>query len=464
MQISLAISELISKLKETSGRKAKLDLVEAFPHQNELKTFIKCVYSTNNIYQSKIDIELAAPGLWNAVAATNNWFEAYSTYMDGERRGDLGARRLSEAYHSCITTADKELFEYVIKGEVKCGIAEKGWNSVLGSDTIFIPPYQRCSKLSQNNHLQWDGIICQTKEDAQFVNIVVGASEGDIEFYTRNWNLIECDITRDWVARVESSTVRPRTGVYMGEIYALDKDGQRFGREKSNGLVNGVIQTGIASEELAAFGIVLWDHVPLGDFFEGSCLVPYDVRFCNALDITDCQWSTTNIHFSMVKSEKCTDMARVAEIFKEVLQNKGEGVCIKNPRGIWESSDGHKDIVKIKIPMVVRMRVKGFNEADADSRHRDTFASINMESEDGRFVSAMSGMTDDMRKKIHNNRESYLEKVFECKCNGIQWNPEEPHSLYYLNFVRERDDVNTAHTFEDIKAVEDSAIESIAMV
>ncbi len=469
MSVSELILSTVKQVTETKGNKAKHAIVEAVKSETALKTFVSSVYANTNLYQSKINEDLAAPTMWDAVSKTRNWYEALHWFLEGERRGDGGAMRISQAFHSCISSADQELLKFIVQGDLKCGIGAKGWNKLLGDDTIFIPPYQRCSKLADNNHTQWDGIWAQTKEDAQFVNII--QCNGQVEFYSRNFNLIECDILTKWGEEfLEHKAVGSETStdvVYMGEIYVTDENGERYGREKSNGLINGVIQTGVRSEEFHGVDIVLWDCVPVGDFYAGKCHIPYIKRyFATELLVNEAPSlaSSDKVNITMVETSVCESMDDVAKIFQEVLKAEGEGLVIKNPDGIWETSGGHRDLVKIKIPMLVRMRVVGYNEADSTSRHHNTFGSIQMESEDGRVISAMSGMTDEMRKKIHNNREDYIGKIFECKCNGIQWNPQEPHSLYYLNFKAERIDVDTAHTFEDIKGIMDSAIEQLKMV
>lgn len=483
MNTSEKIYDLICKLKETSGSNAKKALVVEFIKDPDLKKslreFITHVHSTENMYQSKIDESLYTGGGFfeESIASDKCWKLAYQNFMSGVTRGSIGAENLAKAFYSCSTKADKEMLRLVVYGEIKCGIGAATWNKLFGYEVVYIPPYQRCSKLSQGNHLKWNspqGMIVQTKEDAQFLNMILTRDDDCekiyVNFRTRSFKKIENEFVSDLLTNALNSNnfKFPIVGdVFMGEIY-VTQDGVRFGREKSNGLINSIIQTGELSEG-NGFDIVLWDHVHISEFINKSSDEKYSSRLCAVEEFVDDYNKAVDENFpvkiSVVKTAYVKSMEEVGKIFHSIVNDNGEGVVIKNPDGVWEhNDDGHKDLVKVKIPMNVKLRIKGFNEADETSRHRNTFASLIMESEDGKIATSMSGMSDKQREEINANREAWLGKIIELKCNGIQYNPEEPHSLYYPSFECERPDVLAAQTLEDIKLVQQSAIEAIAMI
>lgn len=465
------LSNFIKDLLETKGTNNKKDLTSIFIQNEEdrnlLSDYLKTVYSTENLYQSKINKELEAPSLFSAHEVDMTALSAYKFFMNGERRGFEGERRLSMAYNKC-PPEEQQLLEYIVRGEIKCGIGALTWNKIFGEELIYIPRYQRCSKLTDRNHEKWDGIIVQEKEDAQFVNICI--NDNTCEMKTRNWKSTVNSLFNKVTDVLDQQNLDL---VLMGEIYVTDTNGERFGREKSNGLINGVAQTGEDfSEECGGLDIVLWDAIDTNDFNKGKSDVEYDERFetlkfsINSLIVPALESNGLgNVKLSAIKSAQVKDMDGVKTIFKEILKRKGEGVVIKNPKGAWAHSDGgHKDIVKVKIKMNVKLRIVGFNEAEETSRHSKTFASLQMQSEDGRIVTAVSGMSDLVREMINNDRENFMNKICEVKCNGIQYNPEEPHSLYYANFIDFRADVNAAQDFDDIEKVLDSAVEAIDMI
>lgn len=482
---SVILGNLFKDLKLQNGTNNKkafvLDYCKDETNRLILAEFISQVFSKENFYQTKIDKTPNKPSIFEApITVDLSWYNATKKFFEGERRGDKGRENLNTVYNRCMTPEDQELLEYIVLGEVKCGIGAATWNKLLDEDVVYIPRYQRCSKLSDGNHKNWDSIIVQTKEDAQFVNIV--CTQNSIEMFTRNWNLITCaqimsplNIIRDafntavdkmFIAR----KAQRQEGVLMGEIYVTDPDGNRYGREKSNGMITAIIQTGENLPEGCGFDVTIWDFVDIDSHQAKKSVEPYTTRFTLSTKLVhfindELKGSGVNFKIGMVKSQPVSDMAEVGKIFHQIVNSKGEGVVIKNPDGIWEHNDnGHKDIVKVKLPMNVKLRVESFNEAEPTSRHANTFASINMRSECGRIVTAMSGMKDADRLRFNNDREAYIGQIFEVKCNGIQYNPEEPHSLYYANYLCERKDVDSAQDFDDIVKVQQSAVDAISMI
>lgn len=469
---SVILGNFIEELKLVKGTNNKKQFVIDFTkdqiNKEVLCEFISAVYSKENFYQTKIDKTPYSAGIFDdTLKVDQSWYDVLRNFFEGTRRGDEGANRLNVLYNRCMTEQDKQLVEYVVSGEVKCGIGAATWNKLLETDVVYIPRYQRCSKLSDGNHNNWDGIIVQTKEDAQFVNIVIN-SDG-VALYTRNWNEIVCNnlqILKTIIKNASNGT----HGILMGEIYVTDPEGNRYGREKSNGTITGVIATGEDLPFGCGFDITLWDFVDLDSHTNKKCTTPYNDRLATTqllVDKINVELGSvlTNFKVGLVKTVKVSTMEEVSKIFYKIVNSKGEGVVIKNPIGVWEHNDnGHKDIVKVKLPMNVKLRVVSFNEADPSSRHSNTFASINMRSECGKIITAMSGMKDSDRTRFNNDREGYIDAVFEVKCNGIQYNPEEPHSLYYANYLCERHDVDSAQDFEDILKVQQSAVEAISMI
>ena len=469
--MSTELSNFVKDLIEIKGTNNKKEFISIHiqdpKNHSELMRYLRAVYSTENLYQSTINKELEAPSMFGGHEVDMDVFSAYEFFLAGTRRGSDGERRLSQAYNRCPED-QQYLLEFIVRGELKCGVGPLTWNKIFGSEIIYIPRYQRCSKLADKHHEKWEGgFIVQDKEDAQFINVVMGANS--CELRTRNWNLMS-NVFMDKISKLLSQI--NQNAVLMGEVYVLDQNMKRFGREKSNGIINGVSATGEDfNEECGGVELVLWDGVALSDFHKGRNNTMYEIRFellQNVVEEINQLMESNgidNFKVSAVRSNTVNDMEGVKKYFREVLEDHGEGLVIKNLKGIWEHCDkGHKDLVKVKLAMNVKLRIVGYNEADANSRHVNTFGSLQVESEDGKIITGASGLSDAMRLMIHNNREGFLNKIVEIKCNGIQYNPEEPHSLYYANFVAVREDVDKAQDFDDIVKVMDSAIEAIDMV
>lgn len=458
--MSVELRKHIRAITEASGPNAKIgyvqDLIKSNPIESEeLKWFLSMVYSGHNWYQTKI----GKPGALAMIGKPKLTIqEAITNYFSGERRGNTGATRLGVVSASLGSDEERELLQFALWADIKAGFGPKSINKVWPG-LIFIPPYQRCSTFDKGYHLRWDweaGVFVQEKEDQMFCNLICDVEP---QVFSRNFNLITCPTSMKVLTEYALETLE-----YLGEPVVLhgelkvrnDTTGEFLGREASNGLVNGIIQTGLDLPEGHSAHIVVWDLIPKRDFFEGRCPIPYKTRF-STLDDLLAYGPSKNV--KLINNVVVRGIDKVKEIFGTVVSKKGEGLVIKSADGTWENSDGGStDAIKLKIEMPVELRIIGFNEADAKSKHKGTFASLQCQSEDGKIVTGVSGMTDDVRAMINADREGYTGRIITAQCNGIQWNPEEPHSLYFAQYLETRLDKDEADSLEKIVSIQNSAI------
>jgi hypothetical protein len=464
----------IKTIQEAKG-KEKLTFVRSLVETSspedieELKTYLKYVYGTENWYQTQLNIPKAGETKSNNLFAmgkkklTVN--QAIEEFLSGTRRGNTGASRLSEIASRCTDDNQRELLQLALWHDLKAGFAPKSINKVF-DNLIFIPPYQRLSTLDKGNHWGWDwttGVAVQNKEDCMFGNLIL-RRKGNSALYSRNFNLIDSESIKSLTkySEVFCNEVYGGDVVVMGELIVLDPEGKPYSREQNNGYINGVIQTGEELPEGTKLTMKCWDCVPYTDFIAGRCEIDYKTRLG---DLQCALEMSGGNELQMVYTEIAHCIEDVRSLFSKVVSGRGEGVVIKNPWGIWENCDaGHVDAVKVKVQMdSVELKIVGINEADEKSRHVGTFASLQCESEDGLVVTGVAGMTDAMRDEINSHRDYYMGKVISARCNGIQYNPQAPHSLYFAQFVEVRTDKTVADTFERIESIQKSAIESKIM-
>lgn len=471
--MSSTLHQTIKTLQSLKG-KAKQTFLEEFRDKaapqdvEDLKQYFLQVYNGENWYQTEIKGG-SSNSVLNIGKPKLTALEAISEFLKGTRRGDAGSASLSGVYSRCKDEGERELLQYALWKDMKAGFAEKSINKVF-KDLIFIPPYQRLATIDKGYHLKWDwseGVIVQNKEDWMFANMICDPS-GSSELRSRNFNIIDHpDLPLVDLANFLGGMLEEKMVVH-GELYVTDADDKPLGREASNGLVNGIIQTG---EQLPAghkLKFIAWDIIGYDEFMAGKCEIPYYNRL-TSLEYIWCSVDSLEPKFldvfTLENSETCHTLTEVRDAFAKVVKGRGEGIVMKNPRGIWEDHDGgHPDAIKVKVQIdSVELRIVSYNEADAKSKHAGTFASLQCESEDGKIITGVSGMTDAMRLEIHMNREKYQGGIISARCNGIQYNPEEPHSLYFAQFVEVRTDKTVADTFERIVSIQNAAIESKIM-
>lgn len=445
------------------AKQAFMESIASTPRGLNLKNYLSVVYSNVNWYQTKMPKGPVSTLMLGKLASSSfDIMDALEYYFDGpdsNRRGSKGAQRLAVTYTLLKTQENRDLLQWALWGDIKAGVGAKTINKVFPS-LIFIPPYMRCETLDKGHHLKWNwmkGVHVQNKEDQMFGNLV--CTQTGSELYSRSWNLISTGGTALDPLKKFAGVVRAglmEDMVVHGEIQVKDENGVFLTREGSNGVINGLIQTGTDIPDGYSIEFAVWDMVALSEFNKGKFDIPYSLRFASLVEQVELSEVS---QVRVVETDIVTKFEDIVPIFIRTLKNKREGLVIKNPDGVWLDSDGSTDQIKLKVQMDdVELRIVGFNEADPKSKHRDTFASLQCESEDGRVVTGVSGLSDDKRQEIHENREFFLGSIISVKCNGIQYNNEEPHSLYYPAFIEERRDKVVADTFERIVSIQEASI------
>lgn len=122
---------------------------------------------------------------------------------------------------------------------------------------------------------------------------------------------------------------------------------------------------------------------------------------------------------------------------------------------MW-SSGTSRDIIKLKNEFSIELKIVGFTEGNG--KNADTFGAIQMESADGLLKVDVSGFTDEIRKKISDNREQYLGTIMEVTANGITKTTDTIYSLFLPRFKDFRPDRNEA---DDLDRIQNSYRESL---
>jgi len=456
--------DILTQLTECKGSNAKIDLIEKLKINSptvakQLSEYLQLVYGGHNWFQTKI---VPAGRLACMGKQPVELIQGIRDYIAGPCRGDVGSSRLGMLHTLLKSDEDRTLLKFAMWGDIKVGIGPITINKIF-PNLLFIPPYMRCDVLKKGHHLKWkwgDGVFIQKKEDAMFGNLLCRKDATESKLYSRSFNLIDSnnslnnlkiDASRIWEEVQENCVIH-------GEIIVLDENGIPLTRELSNGAINGLIQTGTELREGYSVIMKAWDIVSENEFYAGVSTVHYRDRYSLLQDVMKETKSIT-----IVETQIVTEMEQAVEMFSRILKEKGEGIVMKNPHGIWEDSDASPDQIKVKVEMVVELRIVGFNPADPKSKHKDTFASLQCESEDGLVLTGVSGMSDDKRMEIHLNREKFNQSIISVRCNGIQWNDEAPHSLYFAQFAEERLDKSIADDFIKIQDIQDDAIRNRLM-
>lgn len=503
-QNELRFAGLINEIQNTKGKGSaakKLELLEATKQDPEFEKMVKqylqqIMDPRPNLFQTDINPDLVKGLVLKSLAKDKvSLATAMEIAFAEANRTEKYAKTLATLYHR-LPDELKHVFKLFIFRELKAGLGAKTINNVW-KDLIYYIPYNRCSTFTTALVSGWDfekGVYSQVKYDGMFQYLEVHIHRNDKPEQSEQDSKIQLDTK--WISRqgkitkaaaldelanqvaggvVLKENIDPTWYgdlhvVFQGELVLYDQNNNLIDREKSNGLFNAIA----SGEETLPQGYRafyrIWDIINYDDFKNGESKVPYSESFAYIQSMFDIVvkdmafWSDVgfnDLNYGICETRIVHSVEELMAHFKELLARGEEGTVVKAPNLTFKDSAGNKLMLKLKLVMDIELRVVGFNQGDKNGKHSDTFGSIQMESQDGRIVTGVAGITDSLREKIHANREYYMDKIFTVRCNGIQYTDdlEIPHSLYFPRILGEvRLDKDMADTFEYIEEVQKSKI------
>lgn len=358
-----------------------------------------------------------------------------------------------DAINKAMSLSTKEewdgWYRLILIKDLKAGFSEttvnKSVKDINKNYVIPTTPYMRCSLPESSNMADWDwskGIYSQLKFDGMFAYVNVNADKF-VWVTSRGGTLFP-----DGVLNIEDSaaeTFSPDTQSH-GEL-TVYQNGILLERHLGNGILNSLLKGG-ALEPGQVVVFDCWDQIPLAQAVpKGKYEVPYKTRFDNvSAQINAAASSQIKLGESRIVFSETEAQAH----YKEVRKLKLEGTICKSPNTIWKDGTS-KDQVKFKECVAVELVVVGF--APGKGKNAALFGSLTSQSADGLLECGVSGLSDELRLEIHNNRSEWLGKIITVLSNGIMYSTKGGlHSLFLPRFVEERNDKSVADTFSEIEA------------
>lgn len=291
---------------------------------------------------------------------------------------------LSNLNSRCI-----EVYNRVIKGNLKCGIGEKAGNEVWGKD--FIKPFPvmlisaHCPKKAAKIISNPSGAVMQLKSDGVRC-IVYGEYDSDIKFYSRQGEEFQ-GLSCKFEDAIEQSTINMGTdiGSYQidGEMVYIGKDGVHDPR-KAAGIMNSCIHGTASEADINSLHYIIWDMVAENDI-EGML---YDER----LDILQRNFYNYD-EISVVPSWKVTTLEEVHQKYNEILESGNEGVVLKSLSNVW-ADKRVTDCIKYKAKHQAEFMITGWYRGEAGNEMCNVIGGYEISSACGRVIANTgSGLT-----------------------------------------------------------------------
>jgi DNA ligase-1 len=441
------INQILEQLSNEPSTNKKIDILKN-NQGNELlsKVFYAALNPSLNYYIKKIP---EYENLSNNLTLSES-LEQLNKLSDRTYTGHNGIRHLEHILNGS-TNDDAEVIKKIINRDLKCGVSSTTVNKVFKN---LIPdfPYMRCSLLSKVDIKKWDwknGIYSQLKSDGMFANIIHDL-DGNVTIMSRNGTFFPLESFGDIVGTIKEYFDR---GYCLHGELLVKRNGKILERSIGNGSLNSIAKGG-KLDDGDIINYHVWDIISTDGFVAKNT---YNQRYADRFDdlLEQCNRikplleDIDNRCIEIIETKIVYSFNEALEHYQEQLSKGLEGTIIKNPNGFWKSSTS-KDLVKLKLDVVVDLEIIGFK--DGNGKHAETFGSIVCKSSDGKLIVNVSGFSDEYRKNISDNREEYIGKIIAVKSNNIM-HPSDNNANYSLFLPRLAEIRNDKDTADDIDMI-----------
>lgn len=298
---------------------------------------------------------------------------------------------------------------------------------------------------------KWKGYVAEPKHDGVRC-LAIAHKDGTVKLYSRTGN----EFTEHVPHLVdELSELMPAGSIFDGELAILHGH-VNLGRRRVPVTDFGSTMRVLGSlpergrkvqEELdksmtfILYDLLMWDGSRYHDETQNDRRDLLKARF---------PFGSTNLFLN----PQFTDPDRFGELFDTLIDHGIEGIIVKNG-GAPYVFDGrpNKTWYKVKSAVTLDMVVSGYTEGTGKYAGLIGTVEFSRMDADGNlvYVGRCSGMTDDLRREISDNRDKYLGKVIEVKANELVGS-KEYRSPRHPQFVAFRFDKNPEDcTGEELK-------------
>lgn len=286
----------------------------------------------------------------------------------------------------------------------------------------------------------WNGYVAEPKHDGVRC-LVITDQNGTVRLYSRNGQEFTDHVPTlvtelaDWI---------PANSIVDGELAILNDAVQVMGQTvpvtdfgSTMRILGSLAERGRAVQaeigktmSLVAYDLLLWDGVSYRDDAQSD----RSGDLANGFPASD----------HLVLNPQFTDPSKFGELFDTLISHGIEGIIVKNSAASY-SFDGrpNKTWYKVKAAVTMDMVVSGFT--DGGGKYEGLIGTVEFSRMDADgnlvYVGRCSGMTDELRKDITDNKDKYLGRVIEVKSNELVGS-KEYRSPRHPQFVAFRFDKN----------------------
>ena len=440
-----SIHQILTNLRAITGSNDKVEYLRQFHDREDVKDFFKfslCPYSKYNM----VKVPKVEPvEIFNLNRDFHSIFlSVYNELVVNQLRGHAAQNFVSNELAKC--SAEEQIaLTSMIKKNLKVGISAKSVNKVWPKlVTVWeLMKASKCDEKALSNVVY--PAMAQLKADG--VRCVAIVTNDKVIKMSRNGNeflKLEC---------LDRSILD-----YLGGTVNVVLDGELIiggitdpeERQKISGICNKSLKNTISKEESAKIEFQVWDLIPLEDFNNGLCKIPYRERW------TELESYLPNPRVYRIPSFMVKDYSTAMKVYENYISRGYEGIILKNTNGAYEAK-ASKNLIKfkefktadLKVVEVVKGEDAYFNDTNT---YAPAMGNLVVTTECGSLtVEVGSGFTREQRIEILNNKDSYINTIIELKYNSITKDKHGKLSLFLPIFLKTREDKSIANTLEELE-------------
>ena len=501
------IVEIIKQLRAVGSSNDKKAILKLNENNSEWKKFLFYVYAEVEKVYGKTKLPII-PSLNEKFDHDIN--ELYNI-MDLMADGDLSGKDADAALVDLLIGADEDFVDLaglILKRDIKAKVGATMLNDVYGHGFINIPPYMRCEKEDALEKRIKYPCFGQTKEDGLFLNVELWTETGEaktsVRITTRQG--FEMKPIPSLFSALGLAYAGLGTGfVLHGEALILGIDGNYWPRAAGNGLINSYVQQDSTRKrklkdieaaksakakaklenELAELEnkwlycannmvYVAWDIVDRVSWKNLRYDFAYEKRlgllksFVTGFRAQAGSTMFTN-RLQIVETVILYNEEEVMEYYASKLENKQEGIVVKNFDLIWEHDKTTCGMIKLKDFKECDLIIVGYTAGKPNTQFELGVGSYYCESSCSKLIVNVSGLTMEQRgfERVDPNNSALGIKLidgFDPKANigciaAVKFNEviqKKGVTTKSLNLpsileIRARHDKSVAETLEEIE-------------
>jgi ATP-dependent DNA ligase len=432
------ISDIIKSLRAVGSTNTKRYIIEQNSNNEALRLLFYAAYDGSVNFWIKADKDTKTNGTG---VITAELIQDILAVLNGRALTGNAARDYLTALLQRLTQPEADVIICMINRDLDCktstSIANGVWKNLIREFPVMLAEKfnEKNAKIFYAAERAKKKMIVQTKKDGGRAEATI-QSDGSVRVCSRNGNELTAFDHFQYLSAFAGHMVD-------GELVAYNPDGTPMDRKTSNGIYTKMVRGTATEDEVASMRFIVWDMVPLADFYSGVYSCAYSDRFMMLSNIASLMDQSL---INVVESEEIWTVAEAVIFYNKMLARKEEGAMLKLADAPWE--DGRsKNVLKlkeIKDATLYCYAVKGH------SKKPGWIGSLECRTSCGELeVSIGSGLSEDDRKRPVSD---FVGSLIDMQYNQIiKSKGSDRWSMFLPIYKGIRVDVDEADDFEKLK-------------